>query len=219
MDHWLGDIWTQLHTADGLRHTLQTGGLGLMAFIIFAETGLLAGFFLPGDSLLVTAGVLTVANGDRPAYFQTTETILVLILAAILGNQTGLWLGKKWGQRIENRPDGWFYRRKHLLAARQYFQSKGGLALLLARFAPILRTFVPFVAGMGQMPTRIFFFWNVLGAILWISSLIGIGHLIGGTTLADSLHKVIIIVVAISFIPVVWQAAKSYFTAAPAAKT
>jgi membrane-associated protein len=219
MDTWIADAWAHLHTADGLRHTLQTGGLGVMALMIFAETGLLAGFFLPGDSLLVTAGVLTVANGDRPAYFETWQTTLVLIIAAIIGNQTGHWLGMKFGDRVENRPDGLFYKRRYLLAARTYFQSKGGMALLLARFAPILRTFVPFVSGMGKMPVKNFFFWNVLGAVLWISSLIGIGHLIGGTSLADSLHKVIIIVVAISFIPVVWQALQTYFTAGKESKT
>jgi len=219
MDTWIVDAWAHLHTADGLRQTIQTGGLGLMAFMIFAETGLLAGFFLPGDSLLVTAGVLTVANGDRPAYFEAWPTTLVLILAAIIGNQTGHWLGRKFGSRVEHRPDGFLYKRRYLVAARNYFQSKGGVALLLARFAPILRTFVPFVAGMGNMPSKAFFFWNVIGAVLWISSLIGIGHVIGGTSLADSLHKVIIIVVAVSFIPVIWQAARTYFTAGTESKT
>jgi hypothetical protein len=89
MTAWLTDFWSHLHTAEGLRQTIEVGGLGLMCLIIFAETGLLVGFFLPGDSLLVTAGVLSVANGGRPAYFQPWELTALLTLAAIVGDQTG----------------------------------------------------------------------------------------------------------------------------------
>ena len=118
MESWLSDFWSHLHTAEGLSQTIQAGGIGLMCLIIFAETGLLAGFFLPGDSLLVTAGVLTIANGGRPAYFDPWMVTGALTVAAIIGDQTGYWLGRKYGHAMETKPDSWWFKRKHLTAAR-----------------------------------------------------------------------------------------------------
>ena len=195
MESWLSDFWSHLHTAEGLKQTIQFGGIGLMCLIIFAETGLLAGFFLPGDSLLVTAGVLSVANGDRPAYFGPWELAGALTLASIIGDQTGYWLGRKYGKTMETKPDSWWYKRKHLDAARGYFAEKGPLA-----------------------PAR-FLRWNILGGILWINSLIWLGHKLGGTPLADQLHKVILIVIVVSFIPVLWTAAKRLLTSSSAPRT
>ncbi|MEY4817255.1 MAG: inner membrane protein YqjA [Verrucomicrobiota bacterium] len=190
MDSWLSDFWSHLHTAEGLSQTIQAGGISLMCLIIFAETGLLAGFFLPGDSLLVTAGVLTIANGDRPAYFDPWMVTGALTVAAIVGDQTGYW-----------------------------FAEKGPLAIVLARFVPLMRTFVPFAAGMGDMPAGRFLRWNTLGGILWINSLVWLGHVLGGTPLADQLHKVILIVVVVSFLPIVWTAAKRLLTSRRETKT
>ena len=219
MESWLSSFWSHLHTAEGLRQTIEVGGISLMCLIIFAETGLLAGFFLPGDSLLVTAGVLSIANGERPAYFSPWELTAALTIASIVGDQTGYWLGRKYGKTMESKPDTWWYKRRHLVAARDYFAEKGPLAIVLARFVPLMRTFVPFAAGMGEMaPTR-FLRWNILGGILWINSLVWLGHALGGTPLADQLHKVIIIVVVVSFIPVVWTAAKRLLTSPPAPRT
>jgi membrane-associated protein len=209
---WLSDFWSHLHTAEGLSQTIQAGGIGLMCLIIFAETGLLAGFFLPGDSLLVTAGVLTITNGDRPAYFDPWMVTGALTVAAIVGDQTGYWLGRKYGHAMETKPDSWWFKRKHLNAARDYFAEKGPLAIVLARFVPLMRTFVPFAAGMGDMPAGRFLRWNILGGILWINSLVWLGHWLGGTPLADQLHKVILIVIVVSFIPVIWTAAKRLVT-------
>ena len=219
MESWLSAFWSHLHTAEGLRQTIEVGGLGLMAAIVFAETGLLAGFFLPGDSLLVTAGVLSVANGDRPAYFGPWELTAVLSLAAIVGDQTGFWLGRRYGQSMESKPDTWWYKRRHLAAARGYFAAKGPLAVVLARFVPLLRTFVPFAAGMGEMSTARFLRWNVLGGLLWINSLVWLGHALGGTPLADQLHKVILIVVGVSFLPLIWSAGKRLLTSRPGTRT
>jgi membrane-associated protein len=210
MESWLSTFWSHLHTAEGLRQTIEFGGISLMCAIIFAETGLLAGFFLPGDSLLVTAGVLSVANGDRPAYFNPWELTAALTIASIIGDQTGYLLGRKYGQAMETKPDSWWYKRRHLEAARDYFAEKGPLAIVLARFVPLMRTFVPFAAGMGDMaPTR-FLRWNILGGILWINSLVWLGHVLGGTPLADQLHKVILIVVVVSFVPVLWGLARRW---------
>ena len=216
---WLSDFWSHLHTAEGLRQTIEVGGISLMCLIIFAETGLLAGFFLPGDSLLVTAGVLSVANGERPAYFDPWELTFALSAAAVIGDQTGYWLGRKYGHIMANRADSWWFKRRHLEAARSYFAEKGPLAIVLARYVPLMRTFVPFAAGMGQMPMGRFLRWNALGGVLWVSSLVWLGHFLGRTPLADQLHKVIVIVVVVSFVPVVWTAAKRLFTSAPGSKT
>lgn len=219
MESWLSDFWSHLHTAEGLKQTIQAGGIGLMCLIIFAETGLLAGFFLPGDSLLVTAGVLSVANGERPALFDPWALCAALTFAAIVGDQTGHWLGRKYGHAMETKPDSWWYKRRHLEAARGYFAEKGPLAIVLARFVPLMRTFVPFAAGMGEMSARRFLRWNLAGGLLWINSLVWLGHALGGTPLADQLHQVILIVVVVSFIPVVWTAAKRLLTSSPGTRT
>lgn len=205
MPDWITDFWSHLHTANGLKETIQTGGLLVLFLIIFSETGLLLGFFLPGDSLLVTAGVLSIANGDRPAIFSFWALTGVLILAAIIGNQTGWWLGNKFGHRIANQSDGWLFKKKHLTEAEKYFSDNGSLSLVLARFIPIMRTFVPFAAGMANMPALHFLKWNIIGAVIWIISLVGVGHFIGDTPFADKLHKIIILVIVISLIPLAWD--------------
>lgn len=212
MQEWLVQFWDHLHTASGLLETIQMGGLVLLFVIIFSETGLLVGFFLPGDSLLVTAGVLTIQNGDRPALFNPWYLCLLLIVAAVLGNQLGWWLGKKYGHRVAERRDSWLIKKKHLHAAHDYFAKNGASSLILARFIPIFRTFVPFAAGMGEMKFVHFLKYNIIGAILWIGSLVWIGHFIGGTALADQLHKVILIVVLVSVLPLIWKASKGFLT-------
>ncbi len=208
MEQALADFWSQLHSADGLRRTIESGGLALMVLIVFAETGLLAGFFLPGDSLLVTAGVLSIANGGRPELFDPWVLCVTLTLAAVAGDQTGYWLGRKYGDTMESRPDTWWYKRRHLDEARDYFARFGAAAIVLARFVPVMRTFVPFAAGMGRMERGRFVVWNALGGVIWVWSLVWLGHLIGGTPLADKLHKVILIVVAVSLLPLAWAFVK-----------
>ena len=216
MESWLSELWSHLYTEKGLKQTIEMGGPWLMCLIIFAETGLLAGFFLPGDTLLVAAGVL---SSVRYALFDPWILCATLTVAAIIGDQTGYWLGRKYGKAMEAKPDSWWFKRRHLVAARDYFAEKGPLAIVLARFVPLMRTFVPFAAGMGDMPAGRFLRWNTLGGILWINSLVWLGHWLGGTPLADQLHKVILIVVVVSFIPVVWTAVKRLLTSPPAPRT
>ena len=199
------DFWNHLHTVKGLTELIQTGGLVVLLLIIFAETGLLIGFFLPGDSLLVTAGVLSIANKDRPAYFNVWTLIILLIIAAVIGNQLGWWLGKNLGQRVENKPDSLFFKKKYIQEADEHFRDNGSLSLVIARFIPIMRTFVPFVAGMAHMTGIRFLKWNIIGAVIWITSLVGIGYFIGQTELADNLHKIILLVIVISFLPLAWK--------------
>jgi len=193
----------QLYSEEGLRLLVGQLGLGLLALIIFAETGLLVGFFLPGDSLLVTAGVFTVANGDRPALLDPWTTIAVLSAAAIIGDATGRWLGSRFGDTMRQRRDSWWFKRRHLEAAESYYRDKGGASIVLARYIPILRTFVPFAAGMGGISPSRFLFWNVLGALLWVPPLILLGRLVGGSPLAEKLHHVILVVIAVSLLPLV----------------
>ena len=199
------DFWKHLHTADGLKELIQTGGLLVLFVIIFSETGLLVGFFLPGDSLLVTAGVLCTTNQERAAIFDFWTLIGLLIVAAIMGNQLGWWLGKNFGKRVENKPDGWLFKKKYIEEADVHFKENGSLSLVIARFIPIMRTFVPFVAGMAHMPGIRFLKWNIIGAVIWITSLVGIGYFIGQTELADNLHKIILLVILISFLPLAWK--------------
>ncbi len=205
-----------------VKELIKVGGIPAMTFIVFAETGLLFGFFLPGDSMIVVAGILTSANeaAGRAALMDPWTLTACLVAAAILGNETGRWLGLKFGERVETWSDGWLYKRRYLEATRAYYAEKGASSLLLARYLPIIRTFIPFVAGMGRMPAGRFLLWNVVGAVLWIGSLVGLGHAIGNTRLADNLGYVTGGVIALSFLPVLWKLARNHLSGrAPESRT
>lgn len=216
--------WAQIVEAlkamGDLEKMITLGGIPVMALIVFAETGLLFGFFLPGDSMIVVAGIFTKANGERPALMDPWILGGALITAAILGNQLGYWLGCKFGETVNQWSDGWLYKRRYLEAARAYYAEKGTSSLVLARFIPVIRTFIPFAAGMGQMPAARFALWNVVGAVIWITSLLGLGYLIGGTELAEKhLGKVTLGVIAVSLLPVVIKAARVWLNARRETKT
>ena len=175
------------------------GFYGLIA-IVFAETGLLVGFFLPGDSLLITAG-LFAARGDLSIH----ALIPTLIVAAIVGNATGYWIGARTGAALYSRPDSLLFRREHVRMTHEYYERHGGKTVVLAQFIPILRTFAPVVAGVGQMGYRQFATFNVLGAILWVSSMTLAGYLLGNLVpnIEKRIHIVVAIVILVSLIPVV----------------
>ncbi len=221
MDSWFVQIKTALQSMSDVEKMISIGGIPVMCLIVFAETGLLFGFFLPGDSMIVVAGVLTAPNleAKRNALLNPWTLTTTLIIAAIIGNQLGRWLGLKFGERVEKWPDGWLYKRRYLEAARSYYADKGATSLVMARFIPVIRTFVPFVAGMGKMPADRFLFWNILGAVIWIGSLVGLGHVIGGTPLAKNLGVVTGSVIAVSFLPIVYKAAKAWLTSRRESKT
>jgi membrane-associated protein len=198
------DWLRELHSSEGISQIVQAGGALALTGIIFAETGLLVGFFLPGDSLLITAGVL--ANPANPHHLAALDVItlnIVLALAAVIGDQLGFLLGKKAGDSVWNRPDGRFYKRRHLEAAHDFYVKHGALSVVGARYVPILRTFVPFAAGMAHMPYKKFVFWNIAGGILWITSLLWIGYFLGQTSLANRLDKIIVVVIFISILPMI----------------
>ncbi len=212
MFQWIRD----LHSSQGIIQLVETGGLLSLILIIFAETGLLAGFFLPGDSLLITAGVL--ANPANPQYLpflRIAELNVLLIIAAVVGDQLGFVLGKKAGDRVWGRPDGFFFKKSHLQAAQEFYERYGGLSVVGARYVPVLRTFVPFAAGMARMPYRRFVFWNISGGILWVSSLLWAGFFLGQTRLADRLDKVIVIVILVSVAPLIAGTLKRFVFSRP----
>lgn len=214
------DWFTSLYDTEGLKQLIVAGGLLLLVGIVFAETGILAGFFLPGDSLLVTAGVLCVVNPLNPADAAPLEfwTVGCLLCgAAVAGDWVNFWFGKLTGNRIWQRPDGRFFKRKYLIEAQEFYARWGGISLAGARFVPIARTFVPFVAGMARMPFGSFMFWNLAGAVTWVWSLLALGYWLGGNeALVKNLHYLILLIVAISFVPLVIGVLRRWLRKAPA---
>lgn len=142
-----------------------------VAVIVFAETGLLVGFFLPGDSLLVTLGIVAYA-----AEWDIVTMMVVLMVAAVVGDTVGYWFGAKAGPAIFNRPNSRWFKRDHLLAAKGFFDRHGGKAIIIARFMPFARTFVPVVAGAAKMNYRWFAAYNVIGGVAWIGSMLLFGY-------------------------------------------
>jgi membrane-associated protein len=175
------------------------GYVGLTA-IIFVETGLLLGFFLPGDSLLVTAGLLA-SQSD----FGLNVWLLGVILsvAAIVGDTVGYSIGKSTGPRIFTREDSLLFNKKHLLRAQAFYEKHGGKTIILARFMPIVRTFAPVVAGVGQMRYKSFLAYNVIGGLAWVWSMLMVGYVLGRTVpgVAKHIEKVILVVIFLSILP------------------
>ena len=183
-------------------------GVAGVAFIVFAETGLMVGFFLPGDSLLVTAGVLT-AGGVLPLPVYTL--IPLLIVAAVVGNATGYWIGSRAGQALYSRPNSLLFRREHLIRTHEFYEKHGGKTIILAQFIPIVRTFAPVVAGAAGMTYRRFAMFNVVGAICWITSMTLTGYLLGSAVpdIEKRIHYVVAIVIFLSLLPVLISIARA----------
>jgi membrane-associated protein len=156
--------------------TIIAGGLLVIALIIFAECGLLIGFFFPGDSLLFTAGFLASVSQVGVSIWMLC---LVCALAATLGPLVGYWYGKVLGPRLFNRQDSLLFRRQHLIRAHEFYERHGGKALILARFMPIVRTFAPVVAGMAAMQYQRFVVYTIIGAVLWAVGVTMLGYFLG----------------------------------------
>jgi membrane-associated protein len=183
---------------------MQHGGLYIVLLVVFIETGLFFGFFLPGDSLLFIAGMI-IANTLSPFALPLINLafwIILIAAAGILGNYTGYWFGIK-SDRLLFQKDGWLFKRKYLVQAKAFYDKKGGGAILLARFLPIVRTFAPMVAGMVKMKPLKFSFYNIMGSFLWAGSLVSAGYLLGENEwVKDHLEKIIIGIVLITTGPV-----------------
>jgi membrane-associated protein len=200
---FLIDLFSRVRDVQGL---IQWGGYTVLAAIIFAETGLLVGFFLPGDSLLVTAG-LFAAKGDL-----NIAVLLVLLCAmAILGDTAGYWFGRTTGPKIFTREKSIFFAKDHLLRAKAFYEKYGNKTIVIARFVPIVRTFAPIVAGAAEMPYGRFFSYNIIGGIGWIASMLGGGYFLGRVIpgIESKIHYVIIIVILLSIMPAVVEIVKA----------
>jgi membrane-associated protein len=200
MMEWITDSWHLISTPEGLKTLIGWGGIPVMTLIVFAETGLLIGFFLPGDSLLFIAGFLASPAGGGA--ISISKLIIILSIAAIVGDTVGYWIGAKAGPPIFNRPQSRFFRRDHLLAAHEFYERHGGKTIILARFIPIIRTFAPVVAGAASMSYRKFVAYNVFGGIGWVTSMCLIGYYLGQITwVQKNLEKAVIIVILLSISP------------------
>jgi membrane-associated protein len=184
---------------------MQHGGLYIVVLIVFIETGLFFGFFLPGDSLLFVAGIV-IANASSPFSFPVINLlywITLIATAGVLGNYAGYFFGTKSDKFVLRRKDNWLFKKKYLYQAKDFYDRKGGGAIVLARFLPIVRTFAPIVAGMVKMRLGKFSFYNILGSFLWAGIIVSAGFLLGENEWAkNNLEKIIIGIGVITLSPV-----------------
>jgi membrane-associated protein len=215
--HLVLEVWRSLTDPDQLIRLLTqviTGWLGyaLLAGIVFAETGLLVGLFLPGDSLLFTVGVVAGAG-----QLNIVEICALLTCASVLGDQSGYFLGYRTGPRIFSRPDSLVFKQAYVTRTQAFFARHGGKTLIYAKFVPIIRTFAPFMAGVGRMYYPRFFAFNVFGGVGWVLSMTLAGYYLGGIPLIRrNFEKVVIGIVVVSVLPLVIQFFKSWRSPAPA---
>lgn len=191
----IASAFRALHDVKGM---VAWGGYAVLGGIIFAETGLLVGFFLPGDSLLVTAGVFA-----KTGLLDIWWLNALLIPMAILGDAVNYSIGKRTGPRIFSREDSLFFKKSHLERAQRFYERHGGKTVVLARFLPLVRTFAPYVAGMAGMPYRRFAWFNVLGAVVWVTSLTWLGYLLASVVpnIEKNILVVMAVVIVLSFVP------------------
>lgn len=200
---FLLDLATGRYALDDL---IRVGGYAVLVAIVFTETGLLVGFFLPGDSLLVTAG-LVAGTGHLNIWWLN----VLLMAAAIAGDSVGYTIGFHTGPRIFTREDSLLFNRRYLIRTREFYERYGGKTIVLARFIPIIRTFAPVVAGVGQMRYGRFVFYNVFGGIGWVASLTWAGYLLGQTVpnIDQHVHLVVLVVIVLSVLPIVREVVKA----------
>ena len=195
---------------------IKMGGFWLILFIIFAETGLFVGFFLPGDSLLFVSGIYAVEIVDQAIgstgsdFLDTTILASAIAIAAIIGNEVGYWFGRKTGPALYKKEDTFLFKKKYLFQAHDFFEEHGALAVIMARFLPVVRTFTPIVAGIVKMDKTRFLIDNIIGAFLWSFSLIFAGHYLDrlfmdqfGIDLKSHLEMINIIIVLITTVPII----------------
>ena len=193
---------------------IEHGGLWILLFIVFAETGLLAGFFLPGDSLLFVAGIYSDKLGNEilPGGNEFSHLLILMILisiAGIIGNYVGYWFGRKSGPFLYHRKDSFFFKKKYLNQAHEFFEKHGGTAIIFARFLPIIRTFAPIVAGIVDMDKKKFTYYNIVGCIAWVAAMLLAGHFLQkfisnqfGFDLKEHLEVIVLSIVLVTTLPV-----------------
>jgi membrane-associated protein len=196
---------------------IQNGGLWLFLFIVFAETGLFAGFFLPGDSLLFVAGIYStelaaeIYNTGND-FFNLVLIATLVVIAGVIGNSVGYWFGHKSGPYLFKRKDTFFFKKKHLFTAKEFYDKNGGAAIIFARFIPIIRTFAPIIAGIVNMDKKKFMFYNVVGCIAWAVSMLFAGHYLYkfflsqfNFDLKEHLEVIVLGIVLVTTLPVIMK--------------
>jgi len=184
------------------------GGLYVVMLIIFLETGLFLGFFLPGDYLLFITGLI-IANTNHPFDDSLANLFfwnMLIVICAVLGNFVGYWFGKKSGPFLFERKDSFLFKKKHLEQASNFYHRKGGMAIIIARFLPIIRTFAPIVAGIVKMDLKKFIAYNIVGAFIWVFSLVSIGYAFGDNEMVkDYLNIIVLVIFAVTTLPVIFK--------------
>jgi membrane-associated protein len=195
-----------LYDPEGLKELIRSGGAPLICGIVFIETGFFVGFFLPGDSLLITAGIFAAAD-----VIPLRWLLAPVMLCAIAGDQIGYWIGRSAGAALYKRKDSFFFRRQHLQRAHDFYEKYGGRAVILARFAPIVRTFCPPVAGAARMPYARYLSYDIFGGIFWVGAMILGGYTLGRSVpnIGKYIHYVIAVVVLVSVLPPIIGVLKS----------
>jgi membrane-associated protein len=195
-----------LYDPEGLKELIRSGGAPLICGIVFIETGFFVGFFLPGDSLLITAGIFAAAD-----VIPLRWLLLPVMLCAIVGDQIGYWIGRSAGAALYKREDSFFFRRSHLQRAHEFYEKYGGRAVILARFVPIVRTFCPPVAGAARMPYGRYVAFDIFGGIIWVGTMILGGYTLGRSVpnIGQYIHYVIAVVAVLSILPAVIGVLKS----------
>jgi len=197
---------------------IEHGGLWMIIFIVFAETGLFAGFFLPGDALLFVTGIYSdriVSAALFPSHNEWLDLGILWLLitaAGIIGNFVGYWFGYKSGTFLYERKDSFFFKKKHLVQAHDFYEKNGGSAIIIARFIPFIRTFAPIVAGIVKMDRMKFTYYNILGCALWVASMLLGGHFLQklvehefGFDLKEHLDIIVVGIVIVTTLPVIWK--------------
>ena len=207
MIDFLKEFLSRLHHLDEL---VRWGGYTALTGIVFAETGLLVGFFLPGDSLLVTAGLVSALDGTLNIWILSA----LLVAAAILGDTVGYWIGHYIGPRLFHKEDSFFFSKNHILRTQKFYDKHGPKTIVLARFVPIIRTFAPTIAGVGGMNYGKFLFYNVIGGVAWVLSMLHGGYWLGRLipNIDKQIHIIILIVIFVSFLPILneWRLSRAH---------
>lgn len=190
---------------------ISYGGLWLLLFVIFAETGLFFGFFLPGDNLILIAGIIAATHPDWLYNLPFPVVALLMILSAILGNSVGYWFGKKLGHSIFEKKDTFLFKKKHVIQTKQFYDKYGAITLIIGRFLPVVRTFAPILAGVIKVSPQKFLIYNIVGAVLWIGSLGTVAYYLG-TYYAEWIEKnigyIFIALIIITALPIIITAIK-----------
>jgi membrane-associated protein len=216
MIHALLDFLGTLTNPERLIQLLSTAmsgwaGYAMLTGIVFAETGLLVGFVLPGDSLLFTIGVVAGAGE-----LNLVVIMLLLICASMLGDWSGYLLGRRAGPAIFNRPDSRFFKREHLQRTKAFYEKHGGKTIIYAKFVPIIRTFAPFVAGVANMPYLRFLSFDIFGGVGWVFSMTILGYLLGEVAIVRrNFEKFVLLIIFVSLLPVIIHAVRAKFGTVP----